>query len=529
MNEPASIRKTGDPTSHLDTAAGWVWPKGHWLGVFELQAMVACSAGGIVYRAWDHGLAVPVAIKEYLPVPLAARIADGRVAPLDIENAARFERGLRAFIEETRALAQFDHPALVRMLHLLQLHGTAYRVMPWYSGRSLIDVRRDMVGPPNEASLRGLLDDLLGALQAYHRVGQVHGGLHPAQIMLLSDNRALLLGSAATQRALVDDTAQAAIDDGFAPIEQTAPSPTARQGPGTDFYRLAQVARYWITGMMPPLLRPATVEPLAASVQRLFFDVPSVRYSDALLRTLDAALSPEVDERPQSVEHFREELDDASRPSIKGSGEADAPRHIQRAVGSLPPAPTATQRPLMARPEVAVPCAALDGGVEVTDERDAATIAPPRRRRHVRVVGWFVAALLVAVVAWQWREDLWALRIDSMSSQTPAVPAPQSAAAAPAAPDVTAEPAPVPEAPATRASRPETASLVNERSESPAEIPAPAPKRHPMARAESATPRALCGNRTQFALYRCMKQQCSQLQWVQHPQCVRLRATDRAD
>ena len=340
MNQPASTRQISVPAPHSGTAAAWAWPKGHWLGVFELQEIVACSASGIVYRAWDHGLAKQVAIKEYLPAQLAARIADGRVAPLAIEDAAAFELGLQAFIDEARNLAQCDHPALVRVLHLLQAHGTAYRVMPWYAGRSLTEVRRDMAGPPNEAWLRGLLDDLLGALEAYHRVGGVHGGLQPAQIQLLPDDRALLLGPAAAQRALAGDAAQAAIDPGFAPVEQTAPSAAVPQGPWTDFYALAAVARYCITGMMPPLLQPATVEPLAATVQRLFFDVPSVHYSDTLLRTLDAALSPGVAERPQSVAHFRERLEGVPREDVQAQklAEAEPLRLIQRVVAAMPPA-----------------------------------------------------------------------------------------------------------------------------------------------------------------------------------------------
>jgi hypothetical protein len=42
-------------------------------------------------------------------------------------------------------------------------------------------------------------------------------------------------------------------------------------------------------------------------------------------------------------------------------------------------------------------------------------------------------------------------------------------------------------------------------------------------------PRAACGTRTQFSLYRCMQAQCSQARWTDHAQCKHLRATDRVD
>jgi len=44
-----------------------------------------------------------------------------------------------------------------------------------------------------------------------------------------------------------------------------------------------------------------------------------------------------------------------------------------------------------------------------------------------------------------------------------------------------------------------------------------------------ADPRAACANRTEFALYRCMVQQCQATRWAMHPQCVKLRQDDRVD
>jgi len=42
-------------------------------------------------------------------------------------------------------------------------------------------------------------------------------------------------------------------------------------------------------------------------------------------------------------------------------------------------------------------------------------------------------------------------------------------------------------------------------------------------------PRTACAGRSEFALYRCMQVQCGNARWVSHPQCVRLRETDRVD
>jgi hypothetical protein len=148
---------------------------------------------------------------------------------------------------------------------------------------------------------------------------------------------------------------------------------------------------------------------------------------------------------------------------------------------------------------------------------------------------------LAALMVWHWRDELLVLSVDSRSSQVPAVPAPPSGpltASAPeaaTAPETVLAPAPVPEAPPLDAGEPGLAQAVDERAEratgipAPAPAPEPAPKPRPSARAEPATPRALCGTRSNFSLYRCMQLQCSQPKWLEHPQCLHLKATDRVD
>jgi serine/threonine protein kinase len=259
-------------------------PPGYRLGNFEMQGVVTLHANGVVYRGWDHNLGIPVAIKEYLPQRLAWRKPMAMSSPLDGDTIDAFERGRHAFVDEARLLARCDHPNLVRVRQLLQAHGTAYRVMQWYSGRPLLDVRREMTSPPDEPALRALLSELLGALEAYHRVGGVHGSVNPAQIMLLDDDRALLLGPCAARRATAIDAVESLmrqLEPSFVAPEQLAPSAASPVGPWTDFYALARVVRFCISGMLPAAPGSATPEPLGATVAKLYFDKPGVHYSES--------------------------------------------------------------------------------------------------------------------------------------------------------------------------------------------------------------------------------------------------------
>ena len=294
----------------------WAWPEGHRIGSFELQAVASCGDDGIVYRAWDFALARAVAVKEYLPTGIARRNPRGDVHPFEPEDTEAFARGRRAFVAGCQTLARCDHPSLARVLHLTEAHGTTYCVMPWYSARSLLEVRPRIGHPVNEALLRSLLEDFLGALEAYHRVGGMHGGLSPSKVLLLDDDRGLLLGPSATghaTRLASHDATSQPSDTAFASVEQRTAEVNAPQGPWTDFYTLAAIMRFWITGLLPPVPGRGPSEPLAATIGRQFVGQAVMPYSEGLLRALDAAMSVDINKRPQSAAQFRRWL--AQSPS----------------------------------------------------------------------------------------------------------------------------------------------------------------------------------------------------------------------
>ena len=302
-------------------------PAGSRLGEFEIEEVIGEGSVAIVYAATDLALAVPVAIAEYLPARLAQRAEEAQVVPRSSAQADAFAKGLRAFVDETRTLARCDHPSLVRVVRLWEANATAYRVMPRYPTRRLLEVRRGMSEPPDEGALRALLDALLGALQAFHHAGGVHGKVTPSNILLLADNRPLLLGPGAADRAIASDRIDALMtseEPCFAPIEQMVEADTPLH-PSVDLYALAGVARYWMSGQLPPPAfgAPGTARPetLAETVQRLCRTWPQLHYSASLLDALDSALSIYPAERPQSVAEMRARLD---QPQPAASGQVSA-------------------------------------------------------------------------------------------------------------------------------------------------------------------------------------------------------------
>ncbi len=593
-------------------------PAGHRLGHFELRGVASRNPLGIVYRAWDHELGIAVAIKEYLPDHLARRDAHGHLQPQGSVAIGAFERGRDAFIDETRLLARCDHPSLLRVRQLLRAHGTVYRVMPWCQGWPLAELRREMADPPDEPALRRLLDDVLGALEAWHRVGGPHRSVNPAKVLLLDDDRALLLGPSLARRAMGDDagTPPTPLSRSFLAPEQRAPAAQSPCAPCTDFFALAQVVRYCITGMLPQPDAPAA-QPLATLVEALYFDAPRVRYDDHFLRAIDAAASPAMADRPQTATEFRDWLDHGPRraPAVPAAAAPETTlaeinlaaaeaEHVDIPVEA--PAPSADETAAgapakpgyaAASPEEAVDEATVDlirrvieaiperqeppqppqGAVEhpefaesflrVEDWADTPPAAPQPARRQGGGLRWLVGAVALATAAyaaWAWGWPAWqqgmaATEASARSTAslqpapTPAVspvaalatppasaaassPAPEAADSATSAePEEAAEPEAAPSSPAGQATATPTSAVatvvVSQAPPTPAaqktaEPPAPTAKRSGNS---PDSPRQACGTRTQFALYRCMQQQCASAAWARHEQCAAFKATDRVE
>jgi len=246
-------------------------PIGTRIAEFEIRQVVGEGGFGIVYLAFDHSLQRTVAIKEYMPSALAARSTDHTVCVRSKRHSEAFEAGLRSFINEARLLAQFDHPALVKVYRFWEQHGTAYMVMRYYEGRTLKAVLRDTPELVNEAWLKRLLKPILSALDKLYAAHILHRDVSPENIMIQMDGKPVLLDFGAA-RQIVQDMAQSLtviLKPGFAPVEQYADDESMRQGPWTDIYSLSAVMYAAITGKAPPAavarMLNDPIEPLAIS------------------------------------------------------------------------------------------------------------------------------------------------------------------------------------------------------------------------------------------------------------------------
>lgn len=277
-------------------------PGGYVINEYRIERILGGGGFGITYLAQDTHLDCRVAIKEFLPKDLAVRGEGLAVRPRSSEAVKGFEWGLQRFLLESRALASFHHPGIVRVLRYFRANETAYMVMEYETGQPL---QRWLVGrlPLDRASLVRIVRPLLDGLEAIHAAGFLHRDIKPGNIYMRADGSPVLLDFGSARRLevdAIDQTLTAVVTPGFAPAEQYHRH--GKQGPWTDLYALAGVMYWMVTGKLPmeafARLREDSM-PKAADIGN------ADAFGPGLLKAIDWALNPDEGKRPRQVADFR--------------------------------------------------------------------------------------------------------------------------------------------------------------------------------------------------------------------------------
>jgi len=289
-DEPLSPTRTG-----LHAASDY--PPGTVLAErFRIESLLGIGGMGVVYRATDTALGVPVAIK-LLRAELASR-------------PEAFER----FRQELLLARQVSSPHVVR-IHDIARHGERWLIsMDLIEGEGLDRVldRRGAL-PPEEAL--GIARDLAEGLAAAHACGIVHRDLKPSNVLIDQEGRARIAdfgvarslgGSGFTQTGAIVGT-----PDYLSPEQARGEQLDGR----SDLYALGLLLHEMLIGQAafagatatesmtrrmlhtpPPVdrLRPGLPAWMARLVTRLLQPRPAHRFTDAraVIQAIDARRVP---------------------------------------------------------------------------------------------------------------------------------------------------------------------------------------------------------------------------------------------
>src|SRR5579859_2905257 len=345
---PAAAAQTAEaaltPTSQV-LAEGTMLSSGR----YYLGPMLGRGCFGTTYRAVDQRLGRIVAIKEFFP---EGSVRHGRtILPPPSLGRDGFEQERGHFMREARILAQFQRPGIVAVHEVFAEHDTAYMVMEYVAGRTLVDVLRERGGPlPPAQALRYVLA-CADALAAVHEKQLLHRDVKPGNIMITAKDEAVLIDFGAARsfdRHQRTSMMTAIGTPGYAPLEQWGSA--GRFGPASDIYALAATLYHLLCGQMPLSAADRAVNDTLAAPHALNPDV-SPALSDAVVH----ALAVRMDERPQTMAAFAAELRAARTPADAGGSGSGA---RSPAAASAPPQAAAPSGKASASSQQAAPASA---------------------------------------------------------------------------------------------------------------------------------------------------------------------------
>lgn len=143
------------------------------IGPYRLERKLGAGGMGVVWAAWDERLERRVALKQ--------------IRPEAADDPVRRER----FRREARAVAQLDHPSIVRIHDLLETPDGDWLVLQYVEGPTLAERLRQ--GPLAPEQVVSLARDVLGALEAAHAQGLLHRDLKAENVILAPSGHAMVL------------------------------------------------------------------------------------------------------------------------------------------------------------------------------------------------------------------------------------------------------------------------------------------------------------------------------------------------
>ena len=310
-------------------------------GRYRLQAPIGRGAMGVVWRARDQLLDRDVAIKE-------VQIADTLT---DEERATAFQRTLR----EAKTAARLNHPAVVTVYDVAEDGGRPWIVMQLVHAQSLDQVLADS-GPLSPRRAAEMARQLLSALSVAHAAGVMHRDVKPSNVLLGSDDRAVLTDFGIATFAddpKLTQTGMVMGSPGFTAPERIRGEDAS---PASDLWSLGATIYAAVEGHGPFEQRGGAITTMSAIINE---DAPEASTAGALGPVIAALLRREPGDRPDASAAARMIAD--VLPQLADRAPGAAPGYEATALSASSPPPQAGPAPL--GPGSAAPGSAAPGSM----------------------------------------------------------------------------------------------------------------------------------------------------------------------
>lgn len=292
-------------------------------GRYRIVRMLGSGGFGITYLGTQTGLERNIVIKEFFMTDYCLRDEYSNLLTVPtVSNVEFVERFKDKFLKEARHIAQLKHPNIVNIIDVFEENGTAYYVMDFIEGGSLVEkVQREGSLPENVAK-RYILQ-IADALNYIHQRYMNHLDVKPGNIMLSRNDNAILIDFGLSkqydsQTGHQTSTTPVGISHGYAPMEQYKEGGVSEFSPETDIYSLGATLYYLLTGARPPVSQEINEDGLPLD------QLKAKNISWPTISAIINAMKPRRKERTHDINTFIAELNAGTEGDITGSGNTGA-------------------------------------------------------------------------------------------------------------------------------------------------------------------------------------------------------------
>ena len=292
-------------------------------GRYRIVRMLGSGGFGITYLGTQTGLERNIVIKEFFMTDYCLRDEYSNLITVPtVSNVEFVERFKDKFLKEARHIAQLKHPNIVNIIDVFEENGTAYYVMDFIEGGSLVEkVQREGSLPENVAK-RYILQ-IADALDYIHQQYMNHLDVKPGNIMLSRNDNAILIDFGLSkqydsQTGHQTSTTPVGISHGYAPMEQYKEGGVSEFSPETDIYSLGATLYYLLTGTRPPFSQEINEDGLPLD------QLKAKNISWPTISAIINAMKPRRKERTHDINTFIAELNAGTEGDITGPGNTGA-------------------------------------------------------------------------------------------------------------------------------------------------------------------------------------------------------------
>ena len=270
---------------------------GQSLGRYHILEQLGEGGMATVYKAFDTRLEANVAVKVIRIERLAPEIAG---------------RALKRFEREAKALAQLNHPNIVKVIDYGEYEGQPFLVMPYLEGGTLKGLMQARGALPWQDAARLLLP-ISKALAYAHQRRMIHRDVKPSNVLITDSGEPMLSDFGVTkiieEEATIDLTGTSATvgtPEYMAPEQTTSKSIDHRvdiYGLGIVFYEMVTGRKPFIADTPLAVLFKQASEPLPRPTQF----APSI--PDKVEQIILQMLAKKPEDRYQTMSEFASDLE----------------------------------------------------------------------------------------------------------------------------------------------------------------------------------------------------------------------------